>query len=70
MILIKTLINDLRELWLCLNAYKIALNVGKPGFILLKINNKTYNVDLKIKVRIRVSLYDKYLGVFINGNLN
>ena len=58
----RTLNKDLRKLSFWLNANKIALNVAQ-------IND----ADLKIRLyrkRIHASLYVKYLGVFIDENLN
>ena len=69
----RTLNKDLRELSFWLNANKIAVNVAKAEIILFKTRNKNYNVDLKIKLcrkRIHASQYFKYLGVFIDENLN
>ena len=69
----RTLNKDLRELSFWLNANKIALNVAKTEIILFKTSNKNYVVDLKIKLcrkRIHASPYVKYLGVFIDENLN
>ena len=69
----KTLNKDLRELSFWLNANKIALNVAKTEIILFKTRNKNYDADLKIKLcrkRIHASQYVKYLGVFIDENLN
>ena len=69
----KTLNKDLRELSFWLNANKIALNVAKTEIILFKTSNKNYDADLKIKLcrkRIHASPYVKYLGVFIDENLN
>ena len=69
----RTLNKDLREVSFWLNANKIALNVAKTGIIPFKTSKKNYDVDLKIKLyrkRIHVSLYVKYLGVFIDENLN
>ena len=56
-----------------LNANKIALIVAKTEIILFKTSYKNYDADLKIKLcrkRIGVSLYVKYLGIFIDENLN
>ena len=64
---------DLRELSIWLNANEIALNVAKTEIILFKTSNKNYVVGLKIKLcrkRIHASPYVKYLGVFIDENLN
>ena len=70
----RTLNKDLRELSFWLNANKIALNVAKTEIILFKTRNKNYDdADLKIKLyrkRIHASPYVKYLGVFIDENLN
>ena len=69
----KTLNKDLRELSFWLNANKIALNVAKTEIILFKTSNKIYDADLKIKLcrkRIQAFPYVKYLGVFIDENLN
>ena len=67
----KTLNKDLRELSFWVNANKIARNVAKTEIILFKTNNKNYDADLKIKLcRIHASSYVKYLGVFIDKNLN
>ena len=69
----KTLNKDLRELSFWVNANKIALNVAKTEIILFKTSNKNYDADLKIKLcrkRIHASRYVKYLGVFIDENLN
>ena len=69
----RTLNKDLRELSFWLNANKIALNVAKTEIILFKTSNKNYDADLKIKPsrkRIHASPYVKYLGIFIDENLN
>ena len=69
----RTLNKDLRELSFWLNANKIAPNVEKTEIILFKTRKKNYDVDLKIKLyrkKIRASPYVKYLGVFIDENLN
>ena len=69
----KALNKDLRELFIRLNANKIALNVAKTEIILFKTSIKNYDADLKIKFyrkRIHASAYVKYLGVFIDENLN
>ena len=69
----RTLNKDLREPSFWLNANKIALNVAKTEIILFKTSNKNYDADLKIKFyrkRIHASPYVKYLGVFIDENLN
>ena len=69
----KTLNKDLRELPFWLNTNKIALSVAKVETILFKISNKIFDADLKIKLyrkRIHASPYVKYLGVFIDENLN
>ena len=69
----KTLNKDLRELSFWLNANKIALNVAKAEIVLFKTSNKNYDPDLKIKLcrkRIHASPYVKYLGGFIDENLN
>ena len=69
----RTLNKDLRELSFWLNANKIALNVAKTEIILFKTSNKNYDADLKIKLcskRINASSYVKYLGIFIDENLN
>ena len=69
----KTLNKDLRELYFWLNANEIALNLAKAEIILFKTSNKNYDADLKIKLcskRIHASSYVKYLGVFIDENLN
>ena len=69
----ETLNKDLRELSFSLNANKIALNVAKTKIVLFKISNKIHDADLKIKLcrkRIHACPYVKYLGVFINENLN
>ena len=69
----RTLNKDLRELTFWLNANKIALNVAKTEIILSKTSNKNYDADLKIKLcrkRIHAFLYVKYLGIFIDENLN
>ena len=69
----KTLNKDLRELSFWLNANKIALNIAKSEVILFKTSNENYDADLKIKLcrkRIHASPYIKYLGVFIDENLN
>ena len=69
----KTLNKDLRELSFWLNDNKIALNVEKTEIILFKTRNKNYDADLKIKLcrkRIHSSQYVKYLGAFIDENLN
>ena len=69
----RTLNKDLRELSFWLTANKIALNVAKTEIILFKTRNKNYDADLKIKLyrkRIHASPYVKYLGVFIEENLN
>ena len=53
--------------------HKIALNVAKTEIILFKTSNKNFDADLKIKLRrkrIHASPYVKYLGVFIDENLN
>ena len=64
---------DLRELSFWLYSNKIALNVAKKEIILFKTCNKNQYADLKIKLyrkRIYASPYVKYLGVFIDENLN
>ena len=69
----RTLNKDLRELSFWLNANKIAPNVEKTEIILFKTRKKNYDVDLKIKLyrkKILASPYVKYLGVFIDENLN
>ena len=69
----KTLNKDLTELSFWLNLNKITLNVAKTEFILFETSNKNYDADLKIRLckkRIHASPYLKYLGVFINENLN
>ena len=69
----RTLNKDLRELSFWLNGNKIAFNVAKTKIILFKTSNKNYDADLKIKLfrkRIHASPYVKYLGVFIDENLN
>ena len=69
----RTLNKDLREHSFWLNANKIPLNVAKTEITLFKTRNKTYDADLKIKLyrkRIHASPYVKYLGVFIDENLN
>ena len=69
----KTLNKDLRELSFWLNANKIVFNVAKTEIILFKTSFKNDDTDLKIKPcrkRIDVFLYVKYLGVFIDENLN
>ena len=69
----RTLNKDHRELSFWLNANKIGLNVAKTEIILCKTSNKNYDADLKIKLcrkRIHASQYVKYLGVFIDENLN
>ena len=69
----RTLNKDLRELSFWLNTNKIALNVAKTEIILFKTRNKNYDADLKIKLRrkrIHASQYIKYLGIFIDENLN
>ena len=51
----------------------MALNIAKTEIILFKKSNKNYDADLKIKLcrkRIHASPYVKYLGVFIDENLN
>ena len=71
-VIYKTLNKDLREFSFWLNANKIAL-VAKTEIILFKTSYKNYDADLKIKLcrkRIGVSLYVKYLGIFIDENLN
>ena len=67
----KTLNKYLRELIFWLNANKISLNVA--NIILFRRSNKKYDADLKIKLcrkRIHLSLYVKYLSVFIVENLS
>ena len=52
---------------------EIALNVANTEIILFEASNKNYDADLKIKLcrkRIHASPYVKYLGVFIDANLN
>ena len=69
----RTLNKGLRELSFWLYANKIALNVEKTEIILFKTRAKNYDADLKIKLcrkRIYASQYVKYLGVFIDENLN
>ena len=69
----KTLNKVLRELSFWLNANKIALNVAKTEIILFKTCNKNYDACLKRKLcrkRIQASHYVKYLGIFIDENLN
>ena len=69
----KTLNKDLREFSFWLNANKIALNVAKTEIIFSKTSNKNYDADLIKKLCrkiINASLYVKYLGVFIDENLN
>ena len=69
----KTLNKDLRELSFWLNANKIAVNVAKTKIILFETSNKKYDADLKIKLCRKIiheSPYVKYLGVFIDENLN
>ena len=69
----KTLSKDLRKLSFWLYANKIALNVAKTEIILFKTSNKNYDADLKTKLcrkRIHASPSVKYLGVFIDENLN
>ena len=69
----KTLNKDLRQLSFPLNANKITFNVAKTEIILFKTSIKNYDADLKIKLcrkRIHASPYVKYLGIFIDENLN
>ena len=69
----RTLNKDVRELSFWLNANKIELNVSKTEIILFKRRNRNYDADLKIKLcrkRIRASQYVKYLGIFIDENIN
>ena len=69
----KTLNKDLRELSFWFNANKIALNVAKTEIILFKTSNKNNDAGLKIKLcrkRIHAFPYTKYLGIFIDENLN
>ena len=69
----RTLNKDLRELSFWLNANKIARNVAKTETILFKTRNKNYDADLKTKLcrkRTHASQYVKYLGGFIDENLN
>ena len=64
----KTLNKDLRKL-----SFWLALNIAKTETILFRTSSKNYNVDVKIKLyrkRIPTSQYAKYLGVFIDENLN
>ena len=69
----RTLTKDLTELYFWLNANKTVLNVAKTEILLFKTSYKNYDADLKIKLyrkRIHASPYVKYLGVFINENLD
>ena len=69
----KILNKDLRELSFWLHSNKTALNVAKIKIIFFKTSNKNYDVDLKTMLstkRIHASPYVKYLGIFIDENLN
>ena len=68
-----TLNKDLRKLSFWVNANQIAHNVAKTEIIIFKTSNKNYDADPKVKFyrkRIHTSPHVKYLGVFIDENLN
>jgi len=64
---------DLKLILHWLNANKISLNATKTEFVLFKHTRRTINYDLRIKIdgkRLFPSPFIKYLGVYIDENLN
>jgi hypothetical protein len=64
---------DLKLLCKWLNANKIALNTSKTQLIVFKHKSRSLNYNLKVKIngtRLYPTQYIKYLGVFIDENLN
>ena len=56
-----------------LNANKIALNCSKTELLIFKPKRRTLDHDIKIKInghRLQSSKVVKYLGVYINDELN
>ena len=64
---------DLKLLCHWLNANKISLNRNKTEFVLFRPPRKNINYNLKLKLdgkRLHPSQYIKYLGIYIDCNLN
>ena len=64
---------DLRNLSNWLNANKISLNVSKTELLIFKHPKKKMKYNLKVKLDgklLRPSSYVKYLGMYIDSNLN
>ena len=64
---------DLKFLCHWLNANKISLNTNKTEYVLFRHKQKSINFNLKLKLngkKLYPSSYIKYLGIFIDENLN
>jgi len=64
---------DLSNLSNWLNANKISLNASKTELLIFRHPNKKMNYNLKVKLNgklLRPSNYVKYLGMYIDSNLN
>ena len=69
----KNLKYDLHNLSNWLNANKISLNATKTELLIFKHPNKIINYNVKAKLNgklLRPSDYVKYLGIYIDPNLN